>query len=68
MATFTLQTGRTVDKSADYCVAIKANGRWKHQFFKTYKGAQNELRFWRNSSQATRDYYDVTEVQLIKPD
>jgi hypothetical protein len=68
MAKFTLLTGRTVDKSADYCVAIKANGRWKHQFFKTYKGAQNELRFWRSASQATRDYYDVTEFQLIKPD
>ena len=68
MAQFTLQTGRKVDKSADYCVAIKANGRWKHQFFKTYKGAQNELRFWRSASQATRDYYDVTEFQLIKPD
>lgn len=68
MATFTLPTGRTIEKSADYCVAIKANGRWKHQFFKTYKGAMNELRFWRNSSQATRDYHDVAEVQLIKPD
>jgi hypothetical protein len=68
MAKFTLQTGRKVDKPADYCVAIKSNGRWKHQFFKTYRGAMNEFRFWRSASQATRDYYDVAEVHLITPD
>jgi hypothetical protein len=68
MATFTLQTGRKVDKPAEYCVATKCNGRWSHQFFKTFKGAQNEIRFLRNSSGATRDYYGIEDFQLIKPD
>ena len=68
MATFTLLTGRTVDKAAEYCVALKTGGRWKHQFFKSYKGAQNEMRFWRSASDDTRAYYGVEAgPKLIKP-
>ena len=67
MASFTLPTGATVEKAADYCVALKANGRWKHQFFKSYKGAQNEINFWRSASADTRAYHGIEEgPKLIK--
>jgi hypothetical protein len=68
MASFTLQTGRITEKAAAYCVAIKANGRWNHKFFKSYAGAQNEVKFWRSASENTRAYYGIEEgPRLIKP-
>jgi len=67
MATFTLPTGRTVDKEAQYCVAVKCNGRWSHQFFKSFKGADNEIKFLRKSSADTKAYYGLEEFKLIKP-
>lgn len=44
MYSFTLPTGKTVEKEATYCVATKTRGRWHHRFFKSYKGANNEHR------------------------
>lgn len=68
MATFTLATGRIVEKNATHCVAIKTRGRWNHQFFKSYRGAENELKFLRSCSANTKAYYDIQEYKLIKPE
>lgn len=67
MNTFTLATGRQVVKDATYCVAVKTTGRWNHKFFKSYKGADNELKFLRRCSADTKAYYDIQEYKLIKP-
>ena len=70
MNSFTLQSGRKVNKSASFCVATKTNGRWHHRFFKSYNGAQNELRstqrYLRNPDMVA--YYGLEAVTLIKPD
>ena len=68
MATFTLATGRIVEKNATHCVAIKTRGRWNHKFFKSYRGAENELKFLRSCSANTKTYYDIQEYRLIKPE
>ena len=66
MHSFKLPTGRTVEKNALFCVAVKARGRWQHKFFKSYKGAQNEYRWLCKSSEDTRAYYDIQEYKIIK--
>ena len=68
MNTFTLPTGRQVEKNATYCVAVKCNGRWNHQWFKSDRGAQNEIKRLRNFSADTLAYYDIQEYRLIKAD
>lgn len=68
MANFTLATGRIVDKDATHCVAIKTRGRWCHKWFKSYKGADNELKFLRSCSADTKAYYDIQAYKLIKPE
>ena len=69
MQTFTLFSGRKVNKDAEFCVATKTNGRWHHRYFKTFKGAQNE---YKNTSRYLRDpdmvaYYGLEDVRVIKP-
>ena len=70
MNSFTLHSGRKVNKSASFCVATKTRGRWHHRFFKTYRGAQNELsqtkRFLQDLDMVA--YYGLEAVTLIKPD
>lgn len=68
MNTFTLATGRKVEKNATHCVAVKARGRWNHQWFKSYRGAENELKRLRSYSKDTIAYYDIQEYKLIKPE
>ena len=70
MQTFTLATGRKVNKNADFCVATKCNGRWSHRYFKSWQGAQNELRQTRRflSNPDMVAYYGLEAVNLIKPD
>lgn len=68
MNTFTLPTGRKVNKDAAFGVAVKCNGRWSHKFFKSRKGADNELSFLRNSSSSTHAYYGIEEYKLLKPE
>jgi len=69
MATFTLATGKTVEKDASYCVAIKTNGRWHHKFFRSYKGADNEYSsaraYLKNPNMVA--YYGLEDCKLIKP-
>lgn len=66
MNTFTLATGRKIEKGAAYCVAVKTRGRWNHQFFKSYKGAINEMRRLRSYSADTIAYYDIQDFKLIE--
>ena len=63
---FTLPTGRQVIKDATYCVAVKCNGRWSTKFYKSFKGADNEIKYLRKSSKDTRAYYGIEEYKLIK--
>ena len=70
MNSFTLQSGRRVNKSASFCVATKTRGRWHHRYFKSWRGAQNEFK---NTQRYLRDadmvaYYGLEAVTLIKPD
>ena len=70
MNTFTLPTGRKVTKNAEFCVAVKARSRWSTQFFKSYKGAQNEYRRLRVYC-ADKDmcaYYGLQDYKMIRPD
>jgi hypothetical protein len=53
MNTFTLATGRQVEKNATHCVAVKTRGRWNHQWFKSDRGAQNEIKRLRSYSADT---------------
>ncbi len=62
---FTLPTGRTVEKNATHCVATKCNGRWSTKFYKSHKGADNELQYLRKCSNSTRAYYGIEEYKLI---
>ena len=70
MITFTLKSGRKVTKNASFCVATKTRGRWHHSYFKSWRGAQNELRsaqsHLRNPDMVA--YYGLEAVTLIKPD
>jgi len=70
MYSFTLPTGKTVEKDAAYCVATKTRGRWHHRFFKSYAGANNEHRMQcahlRNPDMVA--YYGLEESKLIKGD
>ena len=70
MHSFTLKSGRKVNKNANFCVATKTRGRWHHRYFKSYRGAQNELsqtkRFLTNPDMVA--YYGLEAVTLIKPD
>ena len=66
MNTFKLPNGRIVSKNASFCVAVKCGNRWSHEYFKTYKGAQNEYRRLRSYSEDTLAYYDIKEYKLIK--
>jgi hypothetical protein len=67
MNNFILPTGRTVSKEATHCVAVKCNGRWSTKFYKSYRGASNELTYLRKCSTTTRAYYGIESYQLITP-
>lgn len=67
MNTFTLVSGRRVTKDATHCVAVKCNGRWSHKWFRSHRGAQNELRSIRAMSAMTRSYYGYEDSRLILP-
>ena len=62
---FTLPTGRIVIKEATHCVATKCNGRWSTKFYKTRKGAQNDITYLRTCSDTTRAYYGIEDYHLI---
>lgn len=63
---FTLVSGRVVDKPGmAYCAAVKCNGRWSHKYYKTRKGALNELSWARNTSASFKDYYGIEDSKLI---
>lgn len=70
MATFTLPTGKQVEKTAAFCVATKSRGRWSHEYFKTLKGAKNVFRathsYLRNPDMVAA--YGLEDVRLIKAD
>ena len=70
MNTFTLLSGRKVNKPAEFCVATKANGRWHHRYFKTYRGAHNEFKM--QSAHLKNDdmvaSYGLEAVRVIRPD
>jgi hypothetical protein len=68
MNTFKLPTGRIVSKNASFCVATKCGNRWSNEYFKTYKGAQNEYRRLRSFSEDTLAYYNITDFKLIRPE
>lgn len=63
---FTLPTGRQVTKDAAYCVAVKCNGRWSTKFYKSFRSADNEIKYLRKSSKDTHAYYGIEEYKLIK--
>jgi hypothetical protein len=62
---FTLPSGRIVDKEATHCVATKCNGRWSTKFYKSNKGAMNEITYLRKCSGSTRSYYGIEDYKLI---
>jgi hypothetical protein len=66
--TFTLPSGRKIQKPATHCVAVKCNGRWSHKWFKTHRGAMNEYDSVRNYSSNTKAYYGIESYRLIRPD
>ena len=68
MNTFTLATGRKIEKDATHCVAVRCNGRWSHRWFKSHRGAQNEFRSVRGMSSSTRAYYGFEDCRMILPD
>lgn len=63
---FSLPTGRIVEKNATHAVAVKCNGRWSVKYYKSSKGADNEIAYLRNSSKNTKSYYGIESYQLIK--
>ena len=67
MNSFTIATGRKVSKNATHCVAVKSRGRWNHQWFKSLRGARNELKRLRSYSADTIAYYDIQEYKIILP-
>ena len=66
MFSFTLPNGRIIEKPKAFCVAVKCNGRWSTKFYGTLKGADNEIKFLRNSSKGTKTYYGIESYQMIK--
>jgi hypothetical protein len=66
MSTFLLPNGKAVTRNASYCVAIFANGRWTHKWFKTLHGANNEIKFWRGASADTKAYYGIDNFHLVR--
>ena len=62
---FTLPTGRIVIKEATHCVATKCNGRWSTKYYKTMKGAQNDITDLRKGSDTTRAYDGIEVYHLI---
>ena len=66
--TFTLASGRKVVKDATHGVAVRCNGRWSHRWYKSRKGAENEIRSLRGMRPDTIAYYGIEEVRLLKPD
>jgi hypothetical protein len=68
MNIFTLGSGRQAEKDASFCVAVKCNSRWNHQFFKSRKGAENEMKRLRSYSPDTIAYYGIESFKLIKPE
>ena len=54
-----------VVKEATYCVATKCNGRWSTKYYKSRKGAQNEITYLRKCSGSTRAYYGIEDYKLI---
>lgn len=68
MNTFTLATGRKIEKDATHAVAVRCNGRWSHRWFKSHRGAQNEFRSVRGMSETTRIYYGLESYRMILPD
>jgi hypothetical protein len=63
---FKLPTGRIVEKDANYCVAVKCNGRWSHKFYKQARAAINEISYARECTDATKAYYGIEESRMIK--
>jgi hypothetical protein len=63
---FSLPNGREVEKNAEYCVAVRANGRWSHQFFKTLRGARNEMRRLCGYQKITLAYYGIEDFKMIR--
>jgi hypothetical protein len=62
----TLPTGRIVNKSGKtHCVATQCNGRWSTKYYKTMKGAQNDITYLRKCSDTTRAYYGIEVYHLI---
>lgn len=68
MNTFTLASGRKVVKDATHGVAVKSNGRWSHRWYRSRRGAENELKSLRGMSETTRIYYGIESYRMIVPD
>jgi hypothetical protein len=49
-------------------VAVKCNGRWSHRWYRSAKGARNELASLRAMSETTRIYYGLESYRMILPD
>ena len=66
--TFTLASGRQIVKDATHGVAVKSNGRWSHRWYKSARGARNEIASLRGMSETTRIYYGIESYRMIVPD
>ncbi|NBS69320.1 hypothetical protein EBT31_10470 [bacterium] len=66
MKMFLLPNGKTVERDATHCVAILRGNRWTHKWFKSLRGADNEIKFWQRASASTKAYYNVDKFQLVK--
>ncbi len=68
MNKFTLASGRRIEKDATHGVAVKSNGRWSHRWYRSRKGAENEIKSLRAMSGDTRVYYGIESYRMILPD
>jgi hypothetical protein len=68
MNVFTLASGRRIEKDATHCVAVLSRGRWSHRWYRSLKGAKNEIRMLRAMSETTRIYYGLESYRMILPD
>ena len=68
MNTFTLASGRKVVKDATHGVAVKSNGRWSHRWYKSARGARNEIASLRAMRPDTVAYYGIEGFRLLTPD
>jgi hypothetical protein len=66
--TFTLASGRKVVKDATHGVAVKSRGRWSHRWYRSRKGAENELKSLRAMRPDTIAYYGIESYRMIVPD